>query len=139
MLLTIEKVMILKGVDIFSATTEEHLVDIAYQLDSVECQRGELIVNVGDSADCMYVIVAGEVRVHDRGTFIADLSDGNFFGELALLDDQPRSASVTVVFQEIIHDYPEVTRGIMRVLSQRLRNSIDQSVQRARQLQREGS
>lgn len=147
LLLTMEKVMILKGVDIFSATTEEHLVDIAYQLDSVECLRGEHIVNVGEAADCMYVIVAGEVRVHDRGTFIADLYDGNFFGELALLDDQPRSASVTalrdthllrldrVVFQEIIHDYPEVTQGIMRALTQRLRNSIDQSMQRARQIQ----
>jgi AAA family ATP:ADP antiporter len=151
MLLTIEKVMILKGVDIFSATAEEHLVDIAYQLDNMEFECGELIVKAGDSADCMYVIVTGEVRVHDQGRFIADLRDGDFFGDMALLDDQPRSASVTAlrdtallrldrtVFQEIIHDYPEVTRGIMRVLSQRLRNSINQSAQRARQLQGESA
>jgi hypothetical protein len=139
MLLTIEKVIILKGVDIFSETAEELLVDIAYQLNSIEFEIGEMIVKKGDTADCMYVIVDGLVKVHDGDYVLAELGSRDFFGELALLDDQPRSASITAlektqllllqrdVFQEIIHDYPEVTRGIMRVLSQRLRGVIDQS------------
>lgn len=133
MLLTVEKVIILKSVSIFTETPEEFLAQIAYALEEVDVDEGETFVTLGESADCMYVIVSGEVRVHVGERTVATLGDRDFVGELALLDEEPRSASITATkatrllrldrddFYEVIHDYPEVSRGIMRVLSARLR------------------
>ena len=77
----------------------------------------------------MYVIVSGKVRVHDGPRTIAELGERQVFGEMALLDREPRSASVTALedtqlfrieaepFFELIDDRPEVARGIIRVLT----------------------
>ena len=143
MLLTIEKVLILKGVAIFAETAEELLADIAYALATLDFDTDQLIVEKDDPAHCMYIIVDGRVKVHDKEQQIAELGSRDFFGELALLDDGLRVASVTTLeptrllrlerndFHEILRNYPEVAQGIMRVLSQRLRGVISQSSGRA--------
>lgn len=139
MLLELEKVLILKGVDIFAETAEELLADIAYVLDTLDYDAGQMIVEKDDLAHCMFIIVEGRVKVHDREYLIAELGSREFFGELALLDDGLRVASVTTLeatrllrlerddFHEILRSYPEVARGIMRALSQRLRRVLSQS------------
>ena len=138
MLLTIEKVIILKGVNIFAETPEEFLAEIAFRLTEVEVDPGEVIIQQGEAANCMYIIVEGEIKVHNGDQTIATMTDRDFFGELALLDDEPRSATITAIvnthllrlsredFHEIIHDYPEIARGIMRVLSARLRRLLEE-------------
>lgn len=136
MLLTIEKVIILKSVSIFSQTSEEFLAQIAMAMREIELEPGEVLIQQGDEGDCMYVIVEGSVRVHIGDRTVAVLGRRDFLGDLALLDDEPRSASATILestrllrldsadFHELIYDYPEVARGIMRVLAQRLRQAI---------------
>ena len=133
-LLTIEKVMALKTTAIFKETPEDLLVDIAAILQELTFSGGSEIVKKSEIGTCMYIIYSGSVLVHDGEVKLAELKEGNFFGELALLDAEPRSASVTALedslllridqeaFYEIMADRSEVIREIMKVLCARLRN-----------------
>ena len=136
MLLTVEKVIILKSVSIFSRTPEEVLVDVASVLKEVDIKKGETIFEKGDIGTSMYFIVHGKLKVHDGETIVAELGEREIVGELAVLDPQPRSASVTALedtillqldqdaLYELMTDRVEVARGIIRVLCHKLRNVI---------------
>jgi HEAT repeat protein len=132
-LLSVEKIMTLKTISIFSETSEEVLVDIAAIVKEVPVKAGECIFEKDDAGTCMYVIYEGSVRVHDGDFTLAELHNRDFFGELSLLDPEPRSASVTALkdslllrldqstFYEIMADRIEVTREIIKILCRRLR------------------
>ena len=134
MLLTIEKVATLKTVDIFADIPDFVLAAVATIVEEVAMAPGETFIQEGAIGDCMYVIVDGQVRVHSRGRTILFLGPGKSVGELAVLDAEPRSASVTAVtdtllfridkepFDEVIADRPEIARGIIRAICCRVRD-----------------
>lgn len=136
MLSTIEKVIILKTVSIFAETSDDILAEVAAIATETDTSAGENIFEKGDSGDSMYMIASGRVRVHDGNRSLNDLVAGNVFGEMAVLDPEPRSASVTAIedtqllrldqhaLYELIDDRPEVARGLLQVLSQHLRNRM---------------
>jgi CRP-like cAMP-binding protein/HEAT repeat protein len=133
MLSTIEKVIILKTVSIFAKTPDELLAEMASFLEEVEVKAGETIFEKGDMDKCLYLIIEGQVRIHDEERTLAHLGDRDVLGEMAVLDPQPRSASATAVadtrlfrldqdlFYELMADRIEVARGIIQVLARRLR------------------
>ena len=133
MLSTVEKVVILKGVSIFAETPDEVLADVASLLEEVEIDDGTPIFEKGDVGTSMYIVVEGGVRVHDGGRTLRELGSRDIFGEMAALDPEPRSASVTATtpthlfrldqdaLYELMADRIEVVRGVIRVLCQRLR------------------
>ena len=133
MRLTIEKVMILKSVDIFSETPEEDLIEVASIVEEVEVKAGKEIITKGDIGTSMYIIVEGRVRVHDGGKELAILGRRTVVGELAALDPEPRMATVTAIedtdlfrldegpLYDLMAEHIEVVRGITRVLCNRLR------------------
>lgn len=143
MLLTVEKVIILKSVSIFSRTPEEVLVDVASVLKEVDVKKGETIFEKGDIGTSMYFIVAGRLRVHDGEVTVAELGEREIVGELAVLDPQPRNASVTALedtvllqldqeaLYELMTDRVEVARGIIRVLCHKLRMASLAAAQKA--------
>ena len=132
-MLLIEKVMILKGVQIFEETSEEILTEIAAALQEIELLAGETVFQKGDAGDSMYVIVEGQVRVFDGERTINVLGEREIFGELALLDPEPRSASCAAVsetrlfrldaetFSQLMAGNIEIVRGVLHVLCERLR------------------
>ncbi len=132
-MLTIEKVLLLKGVSMFSATSEDTLADVASVLEEVELRPGERVFSKGDLGNSMFIVVSGRVRVFDGDKTINYLGEQEIFGELALLDPEPRSASVesaeeTRLFRldrdtlfELMTDNVGVVSGIMQVLCRRLR------------------
>lgn len=136
MLTTIEKVMILKSVSIFAEIPGETLAEVARVCEEVEVDEGNKIIGKGDQGDSLYMIVSGQVRVHDGENTLNTLTDRDFFGEMALLDSAPRAASVTAVehthllrldqeaFFELLEDQPQIARGIIHLLSSRLRERI---------------
>ncbi len=143
MLTTVEKVLALKKVDVFAATPDETLAAVAGLLEEVPLSAGQAVFEKGDLGECLYLVVDGEVRVHDGENTLSYLGEGDVFGEMALLDAEPRMASVTAAadtlllrlasepFFELMDDRPEVARGIIRVLSRRLRaRSQGQEVRR---------
>jgi ATP:ADP antiporter, AAA family len=133
-LMPIEKVMALKTTEIFKETPEDILVEIAYILKEVSYKAGDIIFKKNDNGTCMFVIYDGLVKVHDGDHVLATFSTRDFFGELSLLDAEPRSATVTALqdsmllridqnaFYEIMADRTEVTREIMKILCKRLRS-----------------
>ncbi len=136
MLSTIEKVLILKTISLFSRTSDEVLAEVASILEELEVRAGETIVRKGETGRCLYILVDGRVRVHDGERTLNFLDDGAVFGEMAVLDDSPRSASVTAAedthlfrlgqdpLYELMGDRTEVARGIISVLSASLRARV---------------
>jgi HEAT repeat protein len=135
-MLTVEKIMILKGVAMFSRTPEEVLDDLAAILEEVQLKKGDVIFRKGDVGDSMYIIVSGSVRVFDGDKTINVLEAKDIFGELALLDPEPRSASVAALedthlfridretFSELMAGSISIVRGVLHVLCERLRRII---------------
>ncbi len=134
MLLTIEKVLILKRVSIFADLPEEELTRLAAIGSEVEAAAGEQVICKGDTGSHLYVVATGTVRVHEGDKTLASFGEGAVFGELAVLDPEPRSASVTATddtllfridqdpLYELMTDRPEVAHNIIRLLCRRFRN-----------------
>jgi CRP-like cAMP-binding protein len=130
---TIEKVMVLKTVSIFSETPDDVLAEVASLLEEQDVDAGEAVFRKGDLGTAMYVVVEGRVRVHDGERTLRELGERDIFGEMAALDPEPRSASVTALaptrlfrldqedLYELMSDRIEVVRGVIRVLCRRLR------------------
>jgi hypothetical protein len=133
-LMEIEKVIILKSTSLFSETPENILVDIARIVREERNPEGEVIFRKGDQGSSMYIISEGEVRIHDGDVTFAVLKNRDFFGELALLDPEPRSATVTTLkdslllrldqedFYDLMSERMEVAKGILKILCRRLRD-----------------
>lgn len=88
---------ILKSTSIFKEIPEGGLVDILPYLEEKEIGAGRLIFAKGEMGRSLYIILDGLVRVHDGERTLNYLSQGDVFGEMAALDPEPRSASVTAV------------------------------------------
>ena len=92
----------------------------------------EAIVKEGSTGTALYVILSGRVRVERGGNQVGELGPGDFFGELALIEDEPRSASVLAVdetecllfpaweFRALLDEQPQIAVAIMRALIERI-------------------
>ncbi len=137
MISTVEKVLFLKSIDLFSQIPGEDLAAGRPHLaPRRRREQGEEIFAEGESGDALYLVIDGKVRVHKQDRVIAELGERECFGEMAILDAAPRSATVTSVtdtsllkitredFQEIMTEKPEIAMGIIKVLTRRLRDAI---------------
>ena len=135
MISTVEKVLFLKSVDLFSAIPGEVLAQVAGIAQEVNFEDGDLILQEGESGDAMFLIVEGEVVVHKLDQQLTRLGVRESFGEMAILDNEPRSASITAAqdvsclkveredFYNLMSEKVEIAYGVIRVLTQRLRNA----------------
>jgi len=133
MLTTVEKVLFLKSIDLFRALPAEELAQIAEIADEQEFVAGDPIFAEGEPGDALYLVVEGQVRVHKQDKQLAVFSVRDVVGEMAVLDGESRSASVTVIsdatllkigrddFRDILTERPEIAMGVIKVLSRRLR------------------
>lgn len=136
MLSTVEKVLFLKSIDLFSQIPGEDLAQVALISTEEMREEGEEIFTEGENGDALYLVLDGKVRVHKDNRVIAELGERECFGEMAILDAAPRSATVTTLsdtnllkitredFQEILSEKPEIALGIIKVLTRRLRHAI---------------
>lgn len=114
----------------FAGLSPEQREVFVLHFHPVEAQPGERVIRAGDAADAVYFISSGQVEVALPGQAIR-LGAGDFFGEMALLGDQPRSADVTAIdychfvtlnrrdFRELLRRYPAIrehlsTRAALR-------------------------
>jgi HEAT repeat protein len=138
MLLTIEKVLFLKSAPVFAGLEGEELAALADITLEKEAAPGEILFEEGQPAHHLYIVVSGKVevfrRIDSRDYPLASLGPKECFGEMAILDDEPRSASVRAVepttvlkidhdsFRELIHERPQISFAIFKILSDRLRS-----------------
>ena len=135
---------LLKGVDLFSELTEEQLGLLANLVVVQNFNRDETVVLEGDcSMKALYLIASGTVQVYMTGvdgreTILSFLERGDFFGEMSLIDGEPRSASVRTVtdaqlmiihrepFLTLIRQTPEIAMSLLSEMSKRLRKANKQ-------------
>ena len=132
---TLEKAMILKSVDLFTSIPSQELIRVAQIAEEEEYQPGTSLCKEGDFGDCMYIIANGKVKVHKGDRTLVELEKGAFVGDMALLDQEPRSADLTISaettllkisqdsFYELMSSNFEIMNGILKIISSRLRDA----------------
>ena len=135
--LLFEKVILLKNTVLFSETREDVLALIAGALEIVTAKAGSQIIREGEPGDRMYVLVKGRVRISTQRGMSIPLGAGDVFGEFALIDAAPRTASVAALddatlfsihrgtFRDILNDRTEVAFGFIRIMARRLRQKLE--------------
>ena len=129
----VDVVEVLRRTDLFAAVDSKGLKSIAKQAKVVQHPAGKEIAQEGGGAAGFHLIVAGEASVHVHGHARADLGAGDYFGEIALIDGKPRSATVVATsplttvslaswdFRPILNSEPGVAVGLLKVMCERLR------------------
>jgi hypothetical protein len=131
----LEKTLILQSVDLFQDIPGEILSNIAQISEEIHMDLEEEVFLDGDNGDSMYVIVEGQISVIKNKKEIALLEQGMCIGEMALLDQEPRSADAICMaestllkinqfgFYELMASNHEIMRQIVRILTKRLRET----------------
>jgi len=134
---TLEKALILKSIDLFESIPSEELIRVAQIADEEQFETDSLLFKEGDFGDSMYIVANGKVRVHKGERTIVELEKGACVGEMALLDQEPRSADVTVIadttllkitqdgFYELMSSNMEIMQGIVKLITSRLRKATN--------------
>ena len=131
----LEKTMLLKTVDLFQDIPSELLSQISQISRAKDYDSGEVIFNEGDYGDSMFIVIEGEVSIQKNGKSIALLDKGSSLGEMALLDNETRSADATAkvdsvllkinqdVFYELMEGNADIMKQIIRLLTSRIRDA----------------
>ncbi|WP_376794609.1 cyclic nucleotide-binding domain-containing protein [Thermogemmatispora sp.] len=132
---------VLRKVSLFSSLSDKELKAIARSLQERHYSRGTALFHQGDTGTGLYIITAGRVSIiqandPDRAEeVIGTAGPGEVLGEMALLDDLPRSASVVAdeettaiilpiwEFRSVLRQQPEIALKLLSVLSRRLRKA----------------
>ncbi len=90
-----QKIALLKKVPLFNNLSQRHLREISKHADQVQVETGRVLARQGKTGLEFIFIVDGKARVEKGGKVIRQLSGGDFFGEIALIDGKPQTATVT--------------------------------------------
>jgi CRP/FNR family transcriptional regulator, cyclic AMP receptor protein len=129
------KVAVLKSVPLFAGCTDKELEEISKMAKEVHFPEGKQICKQGQTGLGLHVITDGETKVVINGRTRRRLGAGAFFGEMALLDNGPRSAGVVAEspvstlslsawdFKEVVGNHPTIALKVLEEMSKRLRDA----------------
>lgn len=133
-----QKVFTLRQVELFKNLPAETLLIIANEVELVSMTANQILFLENDPPTGLYIIVSGIVNVIRHDKLLATLKENEFFGELALIDNAPRAATVVAqsegtllllnrdTFERITNDLPEVLRSVTQVILRYLRTTLAQ-------------
>jgi uncharacterized membrane protein len=139
---------LLVRIPMFQGLATDDVRALATSLVERQFRAGQMIMNQGDAGTSMFIIATGHVNIHlpgeaSRRISLKDVSDGEYFGELALFDDKPRSASALATTDAVLLELdrdtlerylttrPRAAMMLLRTLSTRLRETNEMLSQRA--------
>jgi CRP/FNR family cyclic AMP-dependent transcriptional regulator len=131
---------LLQTIPIFEGLVEEDLRDLASRTRSRRFKAGEIIFNQGDAGQEMFVVAEGDVNIYlpgedSRRVSLKDLARGEYFGELSMFDDKPRSASAMATTDSVLLELtremlsncfarqPRAAMTIVQTMAERLRET----------------
>ena len=126
-------IALLKSTPVFANTSEKSLESMIKSAVEKTVSPGEKVVQQGQGGVGFYLILEGKAEVIKDGKKLAELEAGNFFGELGVIDGQPRTADVVAItetkcwilsqwaMKSIIANHPEVALSMLEELARRLR------------------
>ena len=129
----------LNAIPLFRSLSDQQLASIGAHAAWRVFERGDVIVRQGELADSLFVIASGQVKVYmsegDREVILKTLSAGDFFGEMPMLDQEPRSASVAALerchlqtlsyesFRRAMAGSTDIAKRVLETLAKRLRDA----------------
>jgi CRP/FNR family cyclic AMP-dependent transcriptional regulator len=123
----------LKSIPLFAGLSERQREQIARWADEVDIKAGKHLVDQGRFAYEFFVIEEGTAEVTHDAEHVADLGPGDFFGEIGILEDEPRTATVVAVsdmtlivmtdrdFREMTRSMPDIAQTIRRTMEARMK------------------
>lgn len=132
---------VLRGTELFAPLPDDLLRLLSEESEPITVPAGVEVMRKGDQGEALYVISSGEVKVHDENQTVAEFREGEIVGELALLDQEPRSMSVTTVtdteflrisrssFYRLLKDRPDVLEKLIAIITKRLRRQTRKLVE----------
>jgi CRP-like cAMP-binding protein len=128
-----EKLDLLHRIPLFSGIDRHGLERLGMLSDEVDVAAGKVLMRQGESGSDMMVIVKGSVAIERDGRRLNTLGAGDFFGEIAIIDGGPRTATVTAEepsrllvithrdFHAMMEEFPEVEAQVLSALAHRIR------------------
>lgn len=129
-------VSFLKNIELFKSVPADFLASVAHIVEERHVYAGETLFTKGDAGDSLYLICSGRVRILADGKETAVLGPGDHLGEMALLDGEPRSATVMVAedaclmriasedFRNLLAAHPGISMALLVALVRRLRETL---------------
>lgn len=129
---------LLADVGLFSRCTKRERATIARHMDTAKLPADTPLVEQGEEGDALFVIIDGAAVVRKGDQLVANVGPGAYFGELALLDGEPRSATVVAtedvtvavlgvrMFRTLLREFPEMTFELLAGLAADLRRARDE-------------
>ena len=126
------KVEALKRIPLFEDLSRRELVELARLTEDVEVEAGKVLCKEGELGHEFFVIIEGEAEVTRRGKHLATDGRGDFFGEISLLENSRRVATVTAKtrlrffvltghdFRHLLDESPKVERKVLHALARRV-------------------
>jgi CRP/FNR family cyclic AMP-dependent transcriptional regulator len=126
------KLQALKRAPLFSELSKRELTQLARVTEDLEIPAGQVLCKEGETGREFFVIVEGEIDITSRGRRVAARGGGDFVGEIALLENTERTATVTAKtplrvfvltredFRQLVRENPNVERKVMQALARRV-------------------
>jgi CRP-like cAMP-binding protein len=126
------KVEALKRAPLFEGFSRKELTQLARVSEDMEIPQGQVLCREGELGHEFFVIVEGETEVTKNGKPVAQRGGGDFIGEIALVEETPRTATVTAKtplrvfvltskdFHHLLEEHPKVQGKVMRALARRV-------------------
>ena len=131
---TDQKLELLKRTPLLSDLGRRELEEVERLVDEVDVPAGKVLMREGDAGREFFVLVTGTVVIDRGGTRVRTLESGDFFGEIALLAEGPRTATATTEgpatllvlghreFHSLMDKYPAIRTCVLDALAKRIRN-----------------
>jgi CRP-like cAMP-binding protein len=127
------KIKLLERVPLFAGCSRKELGEIAQIADEIDLRDGKVLIKEGSRGSEFFVLLDGTVRVTRKGRKLNELAAGSFFGEIALVSDVPRTATVQATspvrllvvtdrgFERLMRRVPSIALKVLGALAERVK------------------